>query len=150
MAAGQFNILADQGANYVFYFTYEENDGSSIDLKDYTGRMQVRRSAFSDEVLISCSGNTSGGGVTGGGNTGSWNPTTESGVAGTGNMILNASNAGLTGISGTTGGVFISLDSFTMQNVPHGKHVYDVELIAGNTVSRIVQGRFEVRPEVTR
>lgn len=150
MAAGQFNILADQGANYVLFFTYEENDGTVIDLKDYTGRMQVRRSAFSDEILISCSGNTAGGGITGGGTTGSWNPSTDTGVAGTGNLLLNASNAGLTGSNGTTGGVFISLDSFTMQNVPHGKHVYDVELIAGDTVSRIIQGRFEVRPEVTR
>ena len=33
MAAGQFNILADQGANYVFYFTYEENDGSYLSEK---------------------------------------------------------------------------------------------------------------------
>lgn len=150
MAAGQFNILADQGANYVFFFTYEENDGTLIDLKDYTGRMQVRRSAFSDEVLISCAGNTSGGGVTGGGTTGSFNPTTQSGVAGSGTLLLNANTAGKTGTIGTTGGVFVSLDSFTMKNIPHGKHVYDVELIAGDTVSRIVQGRFEVRPEVTR
>ena len=65
-------------------------------------------------------------------------------------MLLNASAAGLTGATGATGGVFVSLDSTSMSNIPHGRHVYDIELIAGDTVSRVVQGRFEVRAEVTR
>tara|TARA_R110002096_G_scaffold221510_1_gene410378 strand:+ start:182 stop:628 length:447 start_codon:yes stop_codon:yes gene_type:complete len=148
MAAGQFDILADQGANYVLYFTYEENDNSVIDLTNYNGRMQVRRSAFSTDILLSCAGNTASGGVTGGGVTGSFTGT--GGVAGSGTMLLNASAAGLTGATGATGGVFVSLDSTSMSNIPHGRHVYDIELIAGDTVSRVVQGRFEVRAEVTR
>ena len=112
MAAGQFDILADQGANYVLYFTYEENNNSVIDLTNYNGRMQVRRSAFSNDILLSCAGNTASGGVTGGGVTGSFTGT--GGVAGSGTMLLNASAAGLTGANGASGGVFVSLDATSM------------------------------------
>jgi len=150
MAAGEFNILADQGSNYVLYFVYEENDGTAIDLSTYTGRMQVRRSPFSSDILVFASGNTASGGITGGGSTGYYNPSTETGVAGTGTLLINASSGGLTGPSGTTGGVYISFDATTMTNIPHGRHVYDVELVAGSSVTSVLRGRFEVRPEVTR
>ena len=50
MAAGEFNILADQGANYVLYFVYETNSSAAIDLTGYQGRMQVRRSAYSEDT----------------------------------------------------------------------------------------------------
>lgn len=150
MAAGEFNILADQGSNYVLYFVYEENDGTAIDLDTYTGRMQIRRSPFSSDILVSASGNTFSGGITGGGLTGYYNPDSETGVSGTGKMLINASSGGKTGSEGTTGGVYISFDSTTMTNIPHGRHVYDVELISGSTVTSVLRGRFEVRPEVTR
>ena len=124
MAAGEFNILADQGANYVLYFLYETNGGVAIDLSAYTGRMQIRRSALSTDILIGSTGDPVSGTLRGGGTTGSY--------------------------SGTTGGVYISYDASTMQNCPSGRHVYDCELIAGNVVTRAIRGRFEVIPEVTR
>ena len=61
MAAGQFNILADQGANYVLYFVYETNSSDAIDLDSYTGRMQVRRSSYSTDILIGITGDTTSG-----------------------------------------------------------------------------------------
>ena len=147
MAAGEFNILADQGANYVLYFLYETNGGVAIDLSAYTGRMQIRRSALSTDILIGSTGDPVSGTLRGGGTTGSYSGT--GGVLGSGGILLNASTDGLTGASGTTGGVYISYDASTMQNCPSGRHVYDCELIAGNVV-RAIRGRFEVIPEVTR
>jgi len=58
--------------------------------------------------------------------------------------------AGPTGATGATGGVYVSIDAETMKNCPSGRHLYDIELIAGEVVTRVLQGRFEVRAEVTR
>ena len=148
MAAGQVNILADQGANYVLYFLYETNSEEAIDLDSYQGRMQVRRSSYATDILIGITGDTSSGVVKGGGTTGSY--TEPDGVVGSGGMVLNASNGGLTGATGATGGVYVSIDAETMKNCPSGRHLYDIELIAGEVVTRVLQGRFEVRAEVTR
>ena len=65
-------------------------------------------------------------------------------------MLLNTSNGGVTGASGASGGVYVSIDATTMKNCPHGRHLYDIELKAGDVVTRVLQGRFEVRAEVTR
>lgn len=149
MAAGEFNILADQGANYVLYFVYETNSSAAIDLTGYQGRMQVRRSAYSDDILLGITGDTTSGVVKGGGVTGYF-PEGE-GVVGVGGMLLNTSNGGVTGSTGgATGGVYVSIDATTMKNCPHGRHLYDIELSAGDVVTRVLQGRFEVRAEVTR
>jgi hypothetical protein len=148
MAAGEFNILADQGANYVLYFVYETNSSDAIDLDSYTGRMQVRRSSYSTDILIGITGDTTSGVVTGGGVTGSYSG--NDGVVGVGGMLLNASNGGNTGATGATGGVYVSIGSDIMKNCPSGRHLYDIELIAGEVVTRVLQGRFEVRAEVTR
>jgi len=148
MAAGEFNILADQGANYVLYFLYETNGSDPIDLTSYEGRMQVRRSSYSTDILIGITGDASSGVVRGGGVTGSYSG--NGGVVGVGGALLDASSSGLTGELGTTGGVYISIDAETMKNCPSGRHLYDIELIAGSVVTRVLQGRFEVRAEVTR
>ena len=148
MAAGEFNILADQGANYVLYFVYETDSSDAIDLDAYTGRMQVRRSSYSTDIIIGLTGDKTSGVVTGGGSTGSYSGT--DGVVGDGGMLLNASSGGQTGATGATGGVYISIDSNTMKNCPAGRHMYDIELIAGDVVTRVLQGRFEVKAEVTR
>lgn len=149
MAAGQFNILADQGANYVLYFLYETDSGDPIDISSYTGRMQVRRSTYATDILVGVTGDVANGTLRGGGSTGSYKEE-DGGVIGVGGIFLNASLGGVTGAGGSTGGVYISIDSSTMANCPHGRHVYDCELIAGDVVTRVLQGRFEVRPEVTR
>jgi hypothetical protein len=148
MAAGEFNIIADQGANYVLYFLYQNNAGVAIDIATYTGRMQIRRSVHSDSILLGATGDMHSGTLLGGGSTGTYSGT--DGVLGTGGILLNASSGGLTGASGVTGGVYVSFDATTMQNCPHGRHVYDCELVSGSTVTKALNGRFEVRAEVTR
>jgi len=93
-------------------------------------------------------GTTGGGSVTGGGNTGEWAVgTTFEGLAGTGGISLNVDS---NGVSGTTGGILIQVDSYTTSNLPSGRHFYDVEVDNNGTVTKIVRGRFEVLPEVTR
>lgn len=82
--------------------------------------------------------------MTGGGITGDFAIT--GGVGGFGGITLNSSSTGAT----LTGGVNIVVDATTMTNIPSGRHLYDLELISGSEVTRIIEGRFEVSPQVSR
>jgi len=150
MPAGEYDISAEQGGSFTLSLTYKDSNDNAIDLASYSGRMQVRRSVTDDMVLLNLYGLTASASLTGGGsNTGGEFSSTgaTTGQTGTGGIQLNTSAAGATG---TTGGIYISMDAVTMKNVPSGNHVYDIELVAGTTVDRILKGRFEVSAEVTK
>jgi len=112
--------------------------------------MQVRRSTKTSKIILHLQGNTGERGVTGGGSTGEYVAGAAfAGTAGIGGIFLNASSVGVT--EGATGGIFIQADSATMKNVPEGQHHYDLELTdSSGTVTRIIEGRFRVSPDVTR
>ena len=154
MSGGEYDIKAEQGATYNLFLLYQTNDETGIDLKNYTSTMQVRRSVEDNDLLLWVTGTTMDpdtglvydGGVTGGGVTGEF--VAGSGVSGIGDIKLNADSDGSTG---NTGGIVVAIDADTMTNVPPGKHFYDLEIVAGSgSVTKIVRGRFEVTPEVTR
>tara|TARA_Y100000296_G_C5070180_1_gene204498 strand:+ start:65 stop:511 length:447 start_codon:yes stop_codon:yes gene_type:complete len=148
MPAGEYDISTEQGTTFTLSLTYKDSSDSAIDLESYTGRMQVRRSVNDNQVLLNLSGATASASLTGGGSTGEFSSTgATSGVTGTGGIQLNTSS---TGGTGTTGGVYINIDAVSMANVPSGIHVYDIELVAGTTVDRILKGRFEVSAEITK
>ena len=143
MAAGNYDIFVEQGTTFTLYLNYKNTGGSSIDLSGYTGEMQVRRSAESTKLLLQVTGI----GVTGGGSTGEWTPgNTFQGVLGTGGISVNTG----TGPGVLTGGIFVNVDATTTANLPVGNHAYDLQLVQGATVDRILQGRFVVDREVTR
>ena len=161
MAAGNYDINAEQGSNFTLYLQYQTGTGASIDLAEYTdARMQVRRSKTASKKIIEL--NTSG--VTGGGVTGEFTSVPLDmtnggtyGIGGSGGIKLNTGTAGGTGVYGfVTGGIFFEASSYTMKDVPVGSHVYDVELVSGicgssaENVTRILQGRFNVDGEVTK
>jgi hypothetical protein len=153
MAAGEYDIITEQGASFLLYLKYQQSDETGITLDAYTSSMQVRRSIEDTDLVLHITGTTMSmttgtvhnGSVTGGGGTGEF--VAGSGVAGTGQIKLDSSVGGATG---TTGGILVEIDADTMANVPRGKHFYDLEIRSGNTVNKIVRGRFEVIPEVTR
>lgn len=142
MKAGNYDISLDQGSTFVFHLTYQDSSGNAIDLSSYTASMQVRRSAIDPDIILDVS---SAGGVTGGGTTGEFS--SGGGSAGVGGMTLNGSTVG---VAGTTGGIYIKIDTDTMKNVPAGRHRYDFELTNSGNVNKILTGRFEVDAEVTR
>jgi hypothetical protein len=65
-------------------------------------------------------------------------------------VYLTSSGNGLTmGGSAGTIGIFISAD--TTSSFIDGDHVYDLEIVSpSNIVNRLIEGRFNVTPEVTR
>jgi len=146
MGASKYNITADQGSTFELYIEYQTSGSTAINLDAYTARMQVRPSYTSSNIVLNFGGCTAYSSLTGGGSTGYYASGT-TGVSGTGGITLNASTAG---VVGTTGGIYISSDAVAMQNVLPGEHRYDLELVTGTTVVRILEGMFDVQPEVTK
>lgn len=142
MPASRYDIYAEQGSTFKLHLHYKYSGGTGIDLSNFTGAMQVRRSSKDDQVILFFSNN----GVTGGGITGEFN--IGSGIAGIGGISFNTSISGGTGY---TGGIFIRADATTMKNTPYGKHFYDLELKNSlGEVQRLIEGSFEISREITR
>ena len=153
MASGRYDITAEQGVTFKLHLLYKDCNDTSIDLNNFTARMQVRRSSEDSNLVLFVTGSTMNnstgvlhsGSLTGGGSTGEFD--IGSGVTGNGNIKLNSSTLGKTG---TSGGILISMDANTLSNCPKGNHFYDLEIVTGETVTRLIQGRFTVGREITR
>jgi hypothetical protein len=66
-------------------------------------------------------------------------------------LVLTTENSRIA-LGGAAGTVTLSVTAADMTNVASGQYVYDLELVAPvtNVVSRLIQGNFSVRAEVTR
>lgn len=114
--AGQYNIVADQGATFSRVITWKSDSGAPIDLTGYSARMQVRQRYVSDTTVLSLTSPSSG-------------------------IMLGTTN----------GQVTLSVAATTMAAVNAGDYRYDLEMIStAGAVTRLLQGSFTVRPEVTR
>jgi hypothetical protein len=143
MPASRYDIYSEQGATFKLHLDYKYKGGTGIDLANFTGALQVRKSARDDKVLLYFTNY----GVTGGGITGEFDASS-GGIAGVGGISFNTSIAGA---AGYTGGILIRVDSTTMKYVPAGKHFYDLELTNSiGEVQRFIEGAFEVSREITR
>ena len=139
--AASYTITHDKGTTFKFHALYKSATGGAIDLDGQTARMQVRRSPDDTQLVL----NITGSGVTNGGSTGEFSA--GAGVGGTGGITLNGSNSGA---AGTTGGIYIEFDAVSSSNVPTGRLFYDLELVDGEEVTRIIEGRFEARANITK
>lgn len=73
-------------------------------------------------------------------------PTIES----TSTLLSLTTGSGIT-LGGAAGTVSITATAAQMADIQAGRHVYDVELVsAGGVVTRIIEGKFVVKAEVTR
>jgi hypothetical protein len=64
-------------------------------------------------------------------------------------LSLTTENGRVT-LGGAAGTITLNVAAADMVNVDDGQYVYDLELVQGVTVTRLVMGTFLVRPEVTR
>jgi hypothetical protein len=63
------------------------------------------------------------------------------------NTLLNITSATMTSV----GSVAVTVSATTMNNVPAGRWVYDIELTSSSgEVTRILEGRFIVKAQVTQ
>ena len=67
-------------------------------------------------------------------------------------VVSLTSGTGIT-LGGTAGTILVALtatQTAAIDATPSGQYVYDLELVNGATVTRLVEGTFIVSPEVTR
>ena len=146
--AARYDIEAEKGASFIFYIKYMDDSNSAVDLVGggYTAEMQVKRFPESTTKLLHFS-STNGGVAMGIGPYG----VTAGLSGGSGGIQLNSTYTGgfSAGMSGSTGGIYIVADPSTMSNVPVGDHMYDLEIIQGNTIVRLVEGTFVCKSNIT-
>jgi len=126
MAAAKYSFTIEQGATLDFQIDWTDDSGSAIDLAGYSARMQIRPQVESDEVYISLSSQLQ--------------------PDGTG-LNLSGSNSAYPLESGSIG-VFISAYSSSLLDFT--KAVYDLEMVNGNYVTRLMEGYVNLSKNVTR
>ena len=53
-------------------------------------------------------------------------------------------------LGGTAGTIAVAIGATAMGSAAPGQYVYDLELNSGGTITRLIQGTFQIQAEVTR
>lgn len=127
--AVRYDVTADQGATLHLTFLWRQpsvNDtpGNPVNLDGYTARMHLRTQITDPEPALEL--------------------TTDNG-----RIILGAADPD-TAADPTTGLITLWVDADTTTTLDAGTYVYDLELVAGTHVTRFIEGKVKLRPEVTR
>tara|TARA_R110000787_G_scaffold219016_3_gene327721 strand:+ start:319 stop:699 length:381 start_codon:yes stop_codon:yes gene_type:complete len=125
MAAGKYNFLVEQGADHVLTFTYSDNSNVAIPLKDMSIRMAVK-DHISDSSYV---------------------------YAATSDATIDTTfseHFAIPAQEGETKGQFIlTIPSVTTSGFTFNQGVYDLELVENTSVTRLLEGKFKVKPNVT-
>ena len=129
MAAGNYTFTIEQGATTDFEIQWNDSAGDPVDLTNYHGRMQIR-SDYGGTLI--CTLTSSAVGIPGDSD-------------GTG-LNLSGSNSAKIPPSGSIG-VVISAASSSAFTFDEAR--YDLELVSGTTVTRLLQGKVKLSKEIT-
>jgi hypothetical protein len=124
MAAGKYSFIIEQGATTNFQINWNDESGSAVDLSGYQAR--IRPGVESSDVFLSLSSSLKSD------NTG---------------INLSGSNF-ITPLASGSIGVYISAASSSALNF--GEAFYDLELVKGNEVTRLLEGKVKLSKNVTR
>ena len=131
MAAGRYSFVIEQGATTNFEIQYKDTNNNSIDLSDYTGRLQIRSTYAQDSgelyLTLSSSRNPDGTGLNFSGSNGTTPP--------------------------TSGSIGIYIAACTSSALTFNEAKYDLEIYSGSgncpyTV-RLLEGNVKLSKEVT-
>jgi hypothetical protein len=126
MAAGKYSFIIEQGATTNFQINWNDETGSAVDLSGYHARMQIRPQVEGSDIFLSLSSSL------------------QSDSTG---IHLSGSN-GTTPVQSGSIGVYISAYSSSLLNF--GEAYYDLELVKGNEVTRLLEGKVKLSKNVTR
>lgn len=125
MAAARYSFIIEQGATTNIQVTWQDESGS-VDLSGYGARMQLRPSATSETIYLSLSSSQQ--------------------IDGTG---LNMSGSdGETPVQSGSIGIYISAATSSLLNFDTA--YYDLEMVSGNEVTRLLEGQVKLSKNVTR
>lgn len=128
MAAGKYTFVVEQGTTVQFEIQYKDSLNNPINLFGYTARMQIRPD-YADNTSTTYA-----------------NLTSTLYADGTG-LNMSGSN-GTTPIQSGSIGIYISAATSSAFNFNEAK--YDLEIVSGSAVIRILEGCVKLRREVTR
>lgn len=128
MAAGKYHLILEQGATLNLEIQYKDSTNTPVDITGYTGRMQIR-SDYADNNPITYI-------------------TLSSSLAADGTGLNFSGSNGNTPLSSGSIGIFISAASSSAFTFDTAK--YDLELVSGSVVTRLLQGDVKLLKEVTR
>ena len=125
MGAARYSFIVEQGATTNIQLKWEDENGS-IDLSGYSGKMQIRPTIDSNTVYLTLSSSLD--------------------VDGTG---LNMSGSdGETAVQSGSIGIYISAAQSAQLNFDTA--YYDLEMMSGNEVTRLLEGQVKLSKNVTR
>jgi hypothetical protein len=126
MAAGRYSFVIEQGATTNIQINWTDASGSAIDLSGYHSRMQIRPGVQSDTIYLSLSSSLT--------------------ADGTG-INLSGSNFETPLQSGSMA-IYISADTTT--DLDFNEAYYDLEMVNGSVVTRLLEGKVKLSKNVTR
>jgi hypothetical protein len=126
MAAGRYSFVIEQGATTNFQINWTDESGSAIDLTGYHSRMQIRPGVESDTVYLSLSSSLESDGT---------------------GINLSGSNF-VTPLQSGSLAIYISADVTEGLNFNEG--YYDLEMVNGSVVTRLLEGKVKLSKNVTR
>ncbi len=125
MAAARYSFIIEQGATTNIQVTWQDESGS-VNLSGYGARMQIRPTVDSSTVYLSLSSSLQ--------------------LDGTG---LNMSGSdGETAVQSGSIGIYIS--AATSSLLSFDTAYYDLEMVSGNEVTRLLEGQVKLSKNVTR
>ena len=129
MAAGSYSFTIEQGATTDVELVYKDSDSNPVDLTDYSAKMQLKNSVGGSTTYLTLSSSLQ--------------------ADGTG-LNLSGSGGNPASKPRSSGSIRIYISHATSSTLTFGTAVYDLEIVAGVTVSKLLKGRFEVEAEVTK
>jgi hypothetical protein len=126
MAAGRYSFTIEQGATTNLQINWTDSSGSTIDLTGYHSRMQIRPGVESDVVFLSLSSSLESDGT---------------------GINLSGSN-GETPLQSGSLAIYISADS--TEDLNFNEAYYDLEMVNGSEVTRLLEGKVKLSKNVTR
>ena len=132
MSAGKYSFTIEQGATVKFEVQYKDSNSNPIDLTNYQARMQIRSTKESTSLICNLSSSLD--------------------VDGTG-LSLTPASASLV-LPKTSGSIGIYISAASSSLFSFSEAVYDLEIVsgsgAGQSVTRILEGKIKLSKEVTR
>lgn len=126
MAAGKYSFTIEQGATTNFEIQYKDSGSTPINLAGYSAKMQLRTAVDNTTALLTLSSSLQ--------------------PDGTG-LNLSGSNGNKTLLSGSIG---VIISAFTSSVLNFDTAVYDLELMSGSVVTRLLEGTVRLSKNVTR
>ena len=116
MTAGKYDIVIEQGADFSYNVTWNDQTGAPVNLTGYSAAMMVRNSYNDASPILSLT--SAGGQIT---------------------------------LGGAAGTIAISASNTLTAALPASNGFYDLELTsAGGTITRLMQGKVTITPQVTK